>query len=100
MYIITSILLFNSNNRNILISIIFWGKILYLYFRLFRFKMKVDSHKVDSNKVEKVTKRHKAVLSYENKRKIVNLFKEIVNRRINIHNQNLSTALRESFEYL
>jgi len=95
MYIITSILLFNSNNRNILISIIFWGKILYLYFRLFRFKMKVDS-----NKVEKITKRHKAVLSYENKRKIVNLFKEIVNRRINIHNQNLSTALRESFEYL
>jgi hypothetical protein len=61
---------------------------------------KVDSHKVDSNKVEKVTKRHKAVLSYENKRKIVNLFKENVNRRINIHNQNLSTALRESLEYL
>ncbi len=37
--------------------------------------MKVDSHKVDSNKVEKVTKRHKVELSYENKRKIVNLFK-------------------------
>ena len=42
-------------------------KILYLYFRLFRFKMKVDSHKV-----EKVTKRHKVELSYEIKRKIVN----------------------------
>ena len=62
--------------------------------------MKVDSHKVDSNKVEKVTKRHKVELSYENKREIVNLFKEIVNRRINIHNQNLSTTLSESLEYL
>ena len=62
--------------------------------------MKVDSHKVDSNKVEKVTKRHKVELSYENKREIDNLFKEIVNRRINIHNQNLSTTLRESLEYL
>ena len=47
-------------------------KILYLYFRLFRFKMKVDSNKVDSNKVEKITKRHKIELSYEIKRKIVN----------------------------
>ncbi len=40
--------------------------------------MKVDSHKVDSNKVEKVTKRYKVELSYENKRKFVNLFKEII----------------------
>ena len=32
--------------------------------------------KVDSNKVEKITKRHKIELSYEIKRKIVNLFKE------------------------
>jgi hypothetical protein len=34
--------------------------------------MKVNSHNVDSNKVEKVTKRHKVELSYEIKRKIVN----------------------------